>query len=101
LYTATASAFFGAILANHVLVKRAAQLMRRGQRRALALTRLARGGRGDLLFMQNVVAQLDAFVADIYLRALNQLFDFMLTLAAERAVQQLVAGFIVRHHLIR
>jgi hypothetical protein len=73
----------GAILANHVLIKRFLDLFGAGQAVTAAL-----GVFLDFL-PDDVVAKIDAFVADKNGRACNQLADFLLALAAEGAVQQL------------
>jgi hypothetical protein len=44
---------------------------------------------GLRLFADDVVAQLDAFIADEHRRTGNQFADLVLALAAERAVQEL------------
>src|SRR5690606_22595027 len=46
--------------------------------------------RGLVLLADDVHAQLDAFIADEYRRARDQLADFMLALAAEGAVQRVL-----------
>jgi hypothetical protein len=72
----------GPFLADHVLVEHALDLGRLGHRRGLAEGLLAVGLLGN-----DVVAEVDALVADINRRARNQLADFILALAAERADQ--------------
>src|SRR5690606_12542821 len=73
----------GAVLADHVLVQDLEDLAWLGQRTARRLR----------LFLQfladDVVAQLHAFIADEHARTRDQLAYFMLTLAAERAVENL------------
>src|SRR5690606_450910 len=67
----------------------------RGRQTALLL---AVAGLSLRLVTDDVVAQLDAFVADEYRRPGNQFADFMLALAAEGAVQQFLArALLVRH----
>src|SRR6185369_8329523 len=51
-------------------------------------------------FADDVVAKLDAFVANEYRRARNQLAHLVLTLAAERAIKKLVAGRFIGHSTI-
>src|SRR5690606_41682886 len=76
----------GPVLANHVLVQDFEDLARLGQRTARRL-------RLFLKFLtDDVVAQLHAFITDEHARARDQLAYFMLTLAAERAVQNLAAA---------
>ena len=53
-------------------------------------------GVGEFLF-DDLVAEVDAFVADIYAGARNELFDLLLTLSAERALQQVTAVSNARH----
>ncbi len=75
----------GALLADHVLVQYLQDLARLGQ---------AAAGRLGLFLeflADDVVAQLDAFIADEHAGARDQLADLVLALAAERAVQDLVA----------
>src|SRR5580658_10439606 len=73
----------GALLTDDVFVQDLLDLVRLGQ--------LVAGTLGAILELlaDDVVAQLDAFVADEYRRAGDQFADFVLTLAAERAIQQL------------
>ena len=82
------------LLADHVLVEDLPDLVRRRQLAAVGPRRLAAGA----LLADDVVAELDALVADEHRRARDQLADLVLALAAERAVEELVArrGF-VRH----
>src|SRR5213596_772427 len=78
----------GALLADHVLVEDLLDLGRLRHRR---------GGRESLLLVDllgdEVVAEVDALVADVDGRAGDQLADLVLTLAAERADE--VAGAVV------
>src|SRR5690606_14771799 len=74
-----------ALLADHVLVEDLEDLARLGQ---------AAAGRLRLLLeflADDVVAQLDAFIADEHARARDQLADLVLALPAERAVEDLAA----------
>ena len=75
------------VLADHVLVEDAADLVRRRQVGLGALAALVGGG----LLADDVVAQLDALVADEHRRAGDQLPHLVLALAAEGAVEQLLA----------
>src|SRR6185369_2777181 len=78
----------GDLLADHVLVEARLDLARDRQ------VRLRRPGVAGLdrdLVPDDVVAQLDALVADEDRRAGDQLLDLVLALAAERAVQNLLA----------
>ena len=72
----------GAVLADDVLVEDLLDLVRLGQ--------LVAGALGAVLELlaDDVVAQLDAFVADEHRRAGDELADLVLALPAERAVQQ-------------
>ncbi len=81
------------ILADHVLIEDLPDLVWRGE---LALVG-ARGLGGGTFLADDVVAKLDALVADEHRRAGDQLPDLVLALAAKRAVEQLVAGRFVRH----
>ena len=73
----------GALLADHVLVEDLLDLV--------GLGKLVAGALGAILELlaDDVVAELDALVADEHRRAGDQLADFVLALAAEGAVQQL------------
>ncbi|MCY1181626.1 hypothetical protein D9M73_221400 [compost metagenome] len=80
----------GLFLADHILVQAFADFVGRGQVRA-------RGRGGVFLgcggFVTNdLVAQVDAFVANEHRGARDQLLDLMLALAAEGAVEKLFAG---------
>src|SRR6202020_1199851 len=59
--------------------------------------------RGFVLLTDDVHAQLNAFVADEYGGTRNQFADFMLALAAERAIQRVlrVAGANLTHSYLR
>ena len=54
------------------------------------------GGFGEL-FLDDLVAQVDALVADVHARACDQLLDLLLRLAAERALQQFAGVPEFRH----
>src|SRR5205085_8087654 len=84
---------FGEILADHVLIEDLADLVRR---RELVLVGPGGIGGGPLL-PDDVVAELDALVADEHRRTGDELPHLMLALAAEGTVQKLVTGRFVRH----
>src|SRR5690349_7932029 len=71
----------GVVLADHIVVENGANLHRR--RDAVAGLHQAR----FVLFANDVHAQLNAFIADEYGRAGDELANLVLTLAAERAVK--------------
>src|SRR3954469_16410849 len=71
-------------LADHVVVQDLADFL--GGRNAVA--RLHK--RGFVFLANDIHAQLDAFVADEYGRARDQLADFVLALATERAIQRVL-----------
>jgi hypothetical protein len=77
--------FLGTRLTHDVLIQHVHDLARLGQVAARA------GGLLLELFADDVIAQLDAFVADEHARARDQLADLVLALAAEGAVQDLAA----------
>ncbi len=80
--------FLRAFLTNDVLVENAADLLGRRQFLRAAL------GLGFLhLLADDVIAQVDAFVADKDRGAGNQFAYFMLAFAAKRAIEQL-AGIL-------
>jgi hypothetical protein len=76
LYTATASDFFGHVLFDHVVVQPGLDLLGNHQVFKIA-------GLFFILFFDDLAAQLDALVADIYRRSGNQLFDLFLVFPAE------------------
>src|SRR6185436_11250411 len=86
---------FGVVLADHIIVEHLADLGR--GRHAVA----GFDERGLGFLADDVVAQLDAFVADEHGRAGDQLPDLVLRLAAERAVEGAlaVAAAQFRHRL--
>src|SRR5690606_31054117 len=75
----------GPLLPDHVLVEDLEDLLRLGHRAARTLRLLLE------LLADDVVAQLDAFIADEHARARDQLTDLVLALPAERAVEDLAA----------
>ncbi|CEJ49757.1 hypothetical protein XAB3213_980037 [Xanthomonas citri pv. bilvae] len=75
----------GAQLPDHVLIQYLENLARLGQAGTCRLRLLFE------FLADDVVAQLNALIADEYAGTGNQLTDFMLTLTAERAVENLVA----------
>jgi hypothetical protein len=76
---------FGAILADHIIVEHFANLGR--SRNAIASLHERR-----LRFLaDDVVAQLDAFIADEHSRPGDELSDLMLRFPAERAVEGALA----------
>ena len=85
----------GRLLADHVLVEDGLDLVGLRELVAAALGALVE------LLADDVVAELDALVADEHGRAGNELAHFVLTLAAERTVQQLavvpLAARIIAH----
>ena len=85
----------GALLADDVLVEDCLDLVGLGKLGAALLRPVLE------LLADDVVAQLDALVADEHRGAGNQLADLMLALAAERAVEQLAvvvsSAGLVRH----
>ncbi|MPM97402.1 hypothetical protein SDC9_144575 [bioreactor metagenome] len=83
-------------LTNHILIEDGADFLRRGQLPLDALpTRIARN-----LFANDVVAQLDALVANENGRAGNELAHFVLALATKRAVKQLFAARLLFRHVL-
>jgi hypothetical protein len=77
----------GDVLPDHVLVEAGLDLTGTGRSRRLALVSRFR----RRLVANDVVAQLDALVADEHRRSGDELLDLVLALAAERAVQHLLA----------
>jgi hypothetical protein len=76
----------GTVLADDILVEYVEDLAR--LRKVLELE----GGRSSELFIDDLVAEVDAFVADIDAGAGDQLLDLALRLAAE-AAEELLVGF--------
>jgi hypothetical protein len=85
----------GGFLTDNVVVEVGLQLGRRGQVVPLGLDRLQAGQ----FVADDVVAQIDALVADEHRWAGDQLLDLVLALAAEGAVKSLFtgSGFLVGH----
>src|SRR6266508_1495575 len=77
--------FLGLVLADHVVVEEVVDLPRLWQ-----LVELQLGGLRQLLF-DDLVAEVDALVADVDTGAGDQLLDLLLRLAAEGAFQQVAA----------
>ena len=75
----------GGVLADDVLVEEVADLGRLGQ-----LVELDLAGLGQLL-LDDLVAEVDALVADVDPGTRDQLLDLLLALSAERALQQIAA----------
>src|SRR5690554_6905447 len=82
--------FLRGLLADHVLVEHGLDLVRLRQLVAAALRTFVQ------LLTDDVVAELDAFVADEDGRARDQLPDLVLTLAAEGAIQELAVVTFAR-----
>src|SRR6266702_267301 len=72
----------GLVLADYVRVEELVDLARLRQAVPLEL-----GGLGEL-FLDDLVAEVDALVAYVHARAGDELLDLLLTLTAERALQQ-------------
>ena len=70
------------VLADHVAVEELVDLLRLGQRVERDV-----GGLGELL-LDDLVAQVDALVADVDAGASDELLDLLLALAAEGALEQ-------------
>ena len=81
----------GAFLADHVLVEELLDFRRRGQRRADAAVL------EPVVVGDDVVADLDALVADEDRRSGNQLADVVLILVAERAAKNLGLAVLLDH----
>src|SRR5262249_56711865 len=75
----------GLLLADHVGIEELVDLA--GLRQAVPFEL---GGLGQL-FLDDLVAEIDALIADIYAWASYELLDLLLALAAERAPQQVTA----------
>ncbi len=84
------------VLADHVRVQDVADLARGRQVGLLTLAALIGGG----LLADDVVAQLDAFVADEDRGTRDQLADLVLALAAERAVKELFPRRTLFRHVV-
>src|SRR5262249_52806052 len=75
----------GVVLADDVVVQELEDLTRLGQ-----LVEAQLGGLGQLL-LDDLVAQVDALVADVHAGPGDQLLDLLLGLAAEAALEKLAA----------
>ncbi len=84
------------VLADHIGIEDLADLARRGKVGLRALAALI----GRRLLADDVVAQLDALVANEDRRAGDELAYLVLALAAERAVQQFLARRALFRHLL-
>src|ERR1700675_4527988 len=86
----------GVVLPDDVVVENLADFLRRRD----AVSRFTQ--RGLFLFLNDVPAQLDAFIADEHRWAGDELAHLMLALAAERAVERILriaAGDLAHPHL--
>ncbi len=81
----------GGVLPDDIALEELADLDRLGQFVEFYVV-----GVGEFLF-DDLVAEVNALVADIYAGARNELFDLLLTLPAERALQQVTAVSDTRH----
>ena len=91
--------FFRLFLANHVVVKVFFELGRGGQSvRVIVIAH----HRLRQLIANDVVAQVNAFIANEHRRARNELFDLVLALSAERAEEVFIGGacFLISHALV-
>ena len=86
---------FRRFLADHVLIEDLADLVRRRQLVPIG----ARGLAARTFLANDVVAKLDALVADEHRGTGDQFAHLVLALAAERAVKELVACGFVGHCL--
>jgi hypothetical protein len=82
------------VLPDDVVVEERADLARGGQLVEVQLT-----GVGELL-LDDLVAEVDALVADVHAGPGDELLDLLLRLAAERALQQLTGVTELRHSSI-
>jgi hypothetical protein len=76
-----------------MLIEKSFDLLRLGnvhQLRQYSLCRLRRWIAFEELFVENLVAQVDAFIADIYAWSGNQLFNLVLRLTAERTLESVI-----------
>ncbi len=83
----------GLFLADDVLVQELLDLDRHRQRRARAAVEL-------VVVRDDVVADLDALIADEHRRPRNELADVVLVLVAERAPEDLVLAGLLRRHCL-
>ena len=80
------------VLADHIAVEELADLVRLGQ----LFQQPDLGALGELL-LDDLVAEVDAFVADIDPGTSDELLDLLLALSAERALEQIAALSDARH----
>ncbi len=84
----------GVILTDDVVVQEIADLHRLGQ-----LVELDFAVLGEL-FLDNLVAQVDALITDVHAGAGDELLHLLLTLPAERAFQQVATVSDSRHRFL-
>src|SRR5450432_1190196 len=78
--------FLGFVLADYILVKKKFDLARLWQRRPTG------NGLGLLIVRDDLVADVDALVADVNRRAGNELLHFVLRFPAKRTTQSIVSS---------
>src|SRR5205085_8010956 len=83
----------GVVLTDHVLVERRHDRLRVGDEAGLGLLRTA----GAAVLLQDLLAEIDALVADVHTGPGNQLADLVLALPAEGAARVAAAIFSVVH----
>src|SRR5690606_27720130 len=81
----------GRVLTGHIVLQELADLGRLGQ-----FVEFDLAGFGEL-FLDDFVAQIDALVADVHAWPREELLDLLLTLSAERALEQIAAVSDARH----
>src|SRR5690606_7659886 len=82
----------GVVLPDHVLIEELADLDRLGQ----LVQRAAMAALGELL-LEDLVARIEALVADVDALTCDERLDLLLTLTAERTLQQVAALSDPRH----